>query len=60
LDITYDKAVDDVNIIWLALAEVLGEPMCSIRLVSEDGTLMQENGNELRRKLFADGTTIAV
>jgi len=58
LGITYDKAVDNVNIIWPALAEALGEPMCSIRLVSADGALMHDNG--LLRKLLADETTIAV
>jgi hypothetical protein len=58
LGITYDKAVDNVSLIWPALAEALGESTCSIRLVSEDGELMHENSRELLRKLHADDTTL--
>jgi len=57
LGITYDKACDNVDIIWPALREALGEPICSIRLLSQDGAVLNESA---LRELLADKTCTAV
>jgi len=60
LGITYDKAFDNEDIIWPALAEALGESICSIRLVTQGGTRMHGKGSESLQVLLADETRIAI